>query len=425
MELKSGYKQTEVGVIPEEWTVECLESLGEKNKPAIKAGPFGSSLTKDIYVADGYKVYGQEQVIRGDHTYGDYFISERKYKELESCAVSPGDILLSLVGTTGKTLVVPDNAAPGVINPRLLRFSFNRNKVCPIFFKELFGTHQFQGYLERHAQGGTMGVLNAGILRPVQIALPTLAEQRAIATALSDVDALLQGLEQLITKKRDIKQAAMQQLLTGKQRLPGFGGEWEVKPMKSLGFTYGGLSGKTKADFEGGNYPYIPFMNVMSDTVIDVEWLDYVCINREESQNKAEKGDLFFNGSSETPEEVGFCSVLLKEVPDLYLNSFCFGFRMHPTTKANGLFMAYWFRSSEGRKAMSLLAQGATRYNIAKSAFMQLCIPQPSHDEQTAIATVLSDMDAEITALEQQRDKTRELKQGMMQQLLTGQIRLV
>lgn len=254
---------------------------------------------------------------------------------------------------------------------------------------------------------------------------PTVFEQQVIAQALSDMDAVIISLDQLIGKKRDIQQAAMQQLLTGQRRLPGFSGEWGVKPMRALGNTYGGLTGKTKNDFGHGEARYIPFMNVMTDTVIDASWLEPVDVAPDEAQNLAKKGDLFFNGSSETPEEVGFCSVLLEEIPNLYLNSFCFGFRFNAAAKVNGLFFAYWFRSKAGRAAMAVLAQGATRYNIAKSAFLQLAIPQPSEEEQTAIASILSDMDTELAALEARRDKARQLKQGMMQELLTGRIRLV
>jgi type I restriction enzyme, S subunit len=257
------------------------------------------------------------------------------------------------------------------------------------------------------------------------IQTPPLPEQRAIATALSDVDALLAKLDALIAKKRDLKVATMQQLLTGQTRLPGFRGEWEVKQMRSLGNTYGGLAGKTKIDFGHGRARYIPFMNVMSGVTIDTEWLEFVDVVSNEMQNLTQKGDLFFNGSSETPEEVGFCSVLLQDIPNLYLNSFCFGFRFNAQAKVSGLFFAYWFRSAIGREAMALLAQGATRYNIAKSAFLRLELPLPPRLEQTAIAAVLSDMDAELTALEARRDKTRALKQGMMQELLTGRIRLV
>ncbi|KWS17632.1 hypothetical protein AL065_25405 [Pseudomonas amygdali pv. ulmi] len=261
--------------------------------------------------------------------------------------------------------------------------------------------------------------------RKLAVVIPPIEEQIGIASSLSGVDELISSLDKLIAKKRNLLQAAMQELLTGQRRLPGFCGEWDLKTMRALGNTYGGLAGKTKIDFGHGKARYIPFMNVMTDTVIDASWLEPVDVAPDEAQNLAKKGDLFFNGSSETPEEVGFCSVLLEDIPNLYLNSFCFGFRFNTAAKVNGLFFAYWFRSKAGRAATSVLAQGATRYNIAKSAFMQLEIPQPMEAEQTAIASILSDMDTEVAALETRREKAKQLKQGMTQELLTGRIRLV
>jgi len=219
MDVKPGYKQTEVGVIPEDWEVRTLDSLGKPGRPAIKAGPFGSSLTKDTYVAEGYKVYGQEQVIRGDHLYGDYYISKVHFNELKSCAVEPGDVLLSLVGTTGRVLLIPEGAPEGIINPRLIRLSFDQSVISPSFFQFLFECDAYQALLARNAQGGTMGVLNASSLQPICIRLPCPTEQRAIAEALSDADALIESLEQLLTKKRHLKQGTMQELLTGRIRL--------------------------------------------------------------------------------------------------------------------------------------------------------------------------------------------------------------
>jgi type I restriction enzyme S subunit len=263
-------------------------------------------------------------------------------------------------------------------------------------------------------------------LKRLPICLPkSEAEQRAIAAALSDVDALLGGLERLIAKKRDLKQAAMQQLLTGQTRLPGFHGEWEVKRLGDLGSTYGGLTGKTKADFGDGAGRYVTFMNVMTNVYIDCEKFDAVRIASNESQNLVLRGDLLFNGSSETPEEVAMCSLMMEDVRNLYLNSFCFGFRFHDDTQANGLFLAYYIRSREGRELMKSLAQGSTRYNLSKGALLDASIQLPPLPEQIAIAAVLSDMDAELSALEVRRDKTRALKQGMMQELLTGRTRLV
>lgn len=174
MELKAGYKQTDAGVLPQEWQVAQLGVLGRSGRVAIKAGPFGSALKKDSYVTEGYKVYGQEQVIRGDHTYGDYYISKAKFNELNSCSVEVGDILLSLVGTAGRVLVVPEGAAAGIINPRLIRFSFDASLITPLFFRFIFESEAYQSLLRRSAQGGTMGVLNAGLLRPIAVPIPDL-----------------------------------------------------------------------------------------------------------------------------------------------------------------------------------------------------------------------------------------------------------
>ena len=259
----------------------------------------------------------------------------------------------------------------------------------------------------------------------VPMPLPTQPEQRAIAAALSDVDGLLSGLDRLIAKKCDLKQAAMQQLLTGKTRLPGFHGEWEVKRLGELGAAYGGLTGKTKSDFGEGSAQYITFMNVMLSVVIDCEIFAQVHVTSAELQNRAKKGDLFFNGSSETPEEVALCSVLLDDVHDVYLNSFCFGFRFCQDAEADGLFLAYYLRSKVGRELMKSLAQGSTRYNLSKVALLNSELLLPKLVEQTAIAKVLTEMDTELVSLEKRRDKTRALKRAMMQELLTGRTRLV
>ncbi len=255
-------------------------------------------------------------------------------------------------------------------------------------------------------------------LKQISIPVPTKAEQTAIATALSDTDALIESLEKLIAKKRLIKQGAMQELLKPKEG-------WVVKRLGELGKPYGGLSGKSKVDFTDGKYPYIPFMNIMSNPIIDTNYLDYVNIGSNEIQNNAIKGDLFFNGSSETPEEVGMCSVLLSDIQNLYLNSFCFGYRLIKDYQTDGLYLSYFFRSSEGRKLFFSMAQGATRYNLSKANFNKLEIKLPPPSEQTRIASILSDMDKEIEALEAKLEKYRKIKVGMMQQLLTGKIRLV
>ncbi|HRC60384.1 MAG TPA: restriction endonuclease subunit S [Candidatus Propionivibrio aalborgensis] len=422
--IPAGYKQTEVGVIPEDWEVARLSSVsrtpvqnGVFNEPARKGRGCKLINVGDLYTAAPIDINNLEKF-------------DATKTEISKFGVTHGDLFFT------RSSITPDGIAycniydqttreDIVFDCHIIRVQADNKKVDPFFLAKFCVTRPARIYLVANAKTTTMTTVDQAVIGGLPVPLPPLAEQRAIAAALSDVDALLAKVDQFIVKKRDIKQAVMQQLLTGKKRLPGFSGEWEVKPMKSLGNTYGGLTGKTKIDFGHGRARYIPFMNVMTDTVIDAEWLEAVDVASNEMQNLTQKGDLFFNGSSETPEEVGFCSVLLQDIPNLYLNSFCFGFRFNADAKINGLFFAYWFRSVKGRETMAVLAQGATRYNIAKSAFLRLELPQPTEAEQTAIATVLSDMDAEIAALEQRRNKTRALKQGMMQELLTGRIRLV
>jgi type I restriction enzyme S subunit len=413
--VRPGYKLSEVGVIPEDWEVSTVGREFE-----IKLGKMLDA-EKNAGVPKPY--LGNKAVQWGRIDISELPTVPMSRSDIDRFRLKQGDLLVCEGGEVGRAAIWD---AP--IDECYYQKALHRLRPLHGFDSQLMAALLQQwserGLLVNFVTQTSIAHLPREKFLAIPMAVPPLPEQRAIAAALSDVDALIAKLDQFIAKKRDLKQAAMQQLLTGQTRLPGFSGEWEVKPMRALGHTYGGLAGKTKADFGRGGARYIPFMNVMTDTVIDPNWIEHVDVASDEMQNLAKKGDLFFNGSSETPEEVGFCSVLLEEIPNLYLNSFCFGFRFNADVRVSGLFFAYWFRSKDGRMAMSVLAQGATRYNIAKSAFMRLEIPQPSAEEQTAIATVLSDMDAELAALEARRDKTRALKQGMMQELLTGRIRL-
>ncbi len=199
---------------------------------------------------------------------------------------------------------------------------------------------------------------------------------------------------------------------------------WNVSCLGAHGATYGGLTGKTKRDFGSGDARYVTFMNVMSNVVIDSERFERVRVGASESQNPVRLGDLIFNGSSETPEEVAFCAVVLKEHSDLYLNSFCFGYRIRNHTAVEPRFVPYLFRSQLGREMVKALAQGSTRYNISKGALLEAPIPLPPLPEQRAIAAALSDIDALLAGLDRLIAKKRDLKQAAMQQLLTGHTRL-
>ena len=200
-----------------------------------------------------------------------------------------------------------------------------------------------------------------------------------------------------------------------KIRFKGFDGEWNKVLVGNLGKTYSGLSGKCKDDFGFGNAHYITFLNVLTNAHIDTSILEHVDVKDGEGQNAVKKGDLFFNTSSETPEEVGMCAVLDEDVENVYLNSFCFGFRM-THEKMCSAFFAYLMRSNIGRHIMSILAQGATRYNLSKASFCntELLLPTDLEEQQT-IASFLSSFDRQICLQTQRLEKLKQIKAASLQ----------
>lgn len=200
--------------------------------------------------------------------------------------------------------------------------------------------------------------------------------------------------------------------------------DWKITSIDKLGKCYSGLSGKSADDFGTGSAYYITFLNVLKNIKVDMDALEKVSVSSGENQNAVKKGDLFFNTSSETPDEVGMCAVLLSDLNNVYLNSFCFGFRLYNTSVLSPLFASYFFNSIYGRRLMSLYAQGSTRYNLSKSSFIKMEIPVPSIKEQQAIAATLSYFDEHIDNLTELIEKKKAIRDGALNDLISGKARL-
>jgi len=183
-----------------DWPMVAIEDLVADEPHSMKAGPFGSALKKEFYVPSGYKIYGQEQVIRGDAKFGEYYISEQKYRELESCKVKAGDVLISLVGTYGKTLIVPDDHEPGIINPRLLKLTLNPEKMTPTFFVTAFTQESVMSKVHGMSYGGTMDILSLKVLKSLRLPLPPLVTQQAIVAEIEAEQALVGANRELIER---------------------------------------------------------------------------------------------------------------------------------------------------------------------------------------------------------------------------------
>ncbi len=204
-------------------------------------------------------------------------------------------------------------------------------------------------------------------------------------------------------------------------RFPEFSGEWKTLAIGRVGKTFNGLTGKSAEDFGVGS-KYIQYKQIFDDSRIDVTKCGYVNIGSNETQSKVEYGDTFFTTSSETPNEVGYSSVLLDRVSDTYLNSFCFGYR--PDKKIiSPSFARFLFRTPYARKPIMRLAQGSTRYNMSKSEFLKILILLPSLSEQDKIAIFLSAVDARIGLLKKKKEQLEAYKRGAMQQIFSRQIR--
>lgn len=265
--------------------------------------------------------------------------------------------------------------------------------------------------IEAVQYGTAQKQFNIGDAINFQYPVPPLAEQRTIAGALSDVDALLSGLDRLIAKKRDLKQAAMQQLLTGQTRLPGFEGKWEVKRLGEIcEVSIGRTPLRLNQAFWGRGYKWLSIADLQSKVV---------------SESREEVTELAASTMTIIPKGTLLMSFKLSigrlcfAGCDLFTNEAICSFNK---LQADAGFLYY----ALGRTDFSLYGKQAVKgYTLNKKSLQRVEVKLPSLVEQTAIATVLSDMDAELTALESRRDKTRLLKQGMMQELLTGKTRLI
>ena len=389
-----GYKQTEVGVIPEDWTVATVgDSFDVCNQFRL---PISQAVRETM--SGSYPYYGPTN-IQG-------WINEYRVEGEYALIGEDGDHFLKW-RTQPMTLLVR-----GKFNVNNHAHLVRGTKNLTEWFYWFFANRDITASLSR--QGASRYKLNKATLLKLLCVLPPLPEQRTIATALSDMDALLAKLDQLIAKKRDLKQAAMQQLLTGQSRLPGFSGAWEVKRVVEFGeIVTGGTPRTDVKENWGDGYPWVTPTDISprrdmfaSERTLTQKGLNSI---RVLPANTVLVTCIASIGKNAILKSQGGCNQQINAVI--------------PSDKNSADFLYYLFEASK----QYLLANAGTTATsiISKATFGEMTFIVPQIPEQTAIATVLSDMDAELAALEARRDKTRALKQGMMQELLTGRIRLV
>ena len=407
-EIRPEYKLTKAGWIPESWSLGRLENLviirsgnSPSNFELSDSGKYPFLKVEDLNNCNKYQLDSRQ------------YSNEDKFLIPEESIIFPkrgAAILNNKVRINKKTVQMDSNLMSIFADPKKLDSEF-------IFYTIV------KEELSRIADTSTIPQINNKHINPYKIPLPPLPEQKAIAKVLSTWDKAIENLTQLISEKQQKKKALMQQLLTGKKRFPRFDGEWKEVKLGNLGSTYSGLMGKSKDDFGSGK-PYISYLNIYNNEVINESKFQYVRIQKKEKQQRTKYGDVFFTISSETRDEVGMSSVLLSEIKDLYLNSFCFGYRLNDFQTILPSYAAYLFRGEEFRKEMLKAAQGATRYNLSKKSVLKVKLNIPPIDEQQKIADVLNAATKEIELQNHKLDALKDQKKGLMQQLLTGKKRL-
>ncbi|MFY7798519.1 MAG: restriction endonuclease subunit S [Dolichospermum sp.] len=407
--IKDGYKVTEVGVIPDDWEVKKLGDIFEFKNGLNKEKKFFGAGTPIVNYMDVYKNRGLTE----KHLKGRVTVTEQEIKTYE---VRENDVFFTRTSETveeiGISSVIIDNVQNTVFSGFILRARPKNHDLINSYKQYCFSSQIIRSQIISTSSYTTRALTNGKLLSNIIISIPPLAEQKAIAHALSDVDNLITAIDQLITKKRNIKQGTMQELLTGKKRLPGFSGKWEVKKL--------------------GDIAAIRKQKIDSKKVVS----QLFCVELEH----IDQGSGRLLGYTETTNKSSIKNVF-------YKNDILFG-------KLRAYLRKYWFASTNGVCSTEIwpfvvvpdillpeylyfciqtdkfietasMAYGTHMPRSDWNVITNYYIPLPPLPEQKAIAEILTDIDKEIEALEKKRDKYKAIKQGMMQELLTGKTRII
>ena len=346
------------------------------------------------------------------------YILPQIHEDMKNSNVFKNDVLLNITGASiGRSAVYTSSTEANV-----------NQHVCIIRLYEGYDSaftqlhltsSKGQQLIDNNQAGGAREGLNFQQIARMKFNFTQATEQTQIGSYFKKLDNLINQHQQKHGKLNSIKKAMLEKMFPKqgetipKIRFKEFSGEWEEKRLGDIGDTFTGLAGKSKHDFGHGQARFVTYMNVFSNAISDENLVEPIEID--EGQNEVKKGDVFFTTSSETPEEVGMSSIWMGEARNVYLNSFCFGYR--PKQKIDSLYLAYMLRASSFRKQVIFLAQGVSRYNISKTKVMDIKIYIPSFLEQEKIGNYFQKLDALINQHQQQIIKLNNIKQACLSKM--------
>jgi type I restriction enzyme S subunit len=429
MEMNPGYRRTEVGLLPKEWEEASLG--GKCTKIGSGITPTGG---ERVYKRGGRPFLRSQNVGWGQLFIDDVaFIDDATHDTFRSTEIETDDVLLNITGASiGRSAVADARIAGGNVNQHVCIIRTNHEWLCPRFLNDFLLSRAGQQQIDSFQAGGNRQGLNFGQIRSFRIPVPPLPEQRTIAAVLSDADAWIESLECLLIKKIHIKQGTMQELLTGKKRLPGFSGKWAMKSLGELFVISGGLTAtRDQLSSEGLCYLHYGDIHAAKKAFIDVrlEYQDIPKLNiplkRVPSSALLDSGDVVFVDASEDVEGASRHIVVVNPDGIPFISGLHTIVAKSKTNELEHRYRRFCFQTSAVMDQFKFFVVGTKVSGISKSNIAKVTLPIPPVLEQAAIATILSDMDSEIATIEANLAKARELKQGVMQELLTGKTRLL
>ena len=419
VEMKSGYKMTEVGVIPEDWEVCELRNHLVLLTDYDANGSFADMASNVVTTTgNGYAWYVRATDLEQQSSLSEVkYVDEKSYRFLRKSTLYGGEVLLAKRGEIGNVYYFQMKTKRATLAPNLYLLKL-KDTINSYFLFSLFKSTFGQNLLKSINASTSLGAIYKDDVKGLNILIPPFEEQASIATALSDVDSLISALTKKIEKKKAIKQGLMQQLLTGKKRLPGFGEKWvEIELGQHSIMNSGGTPSTANPEYYGGKIPFLSINDITNAGKFIYE--TEKTITEEGLKNSSarlfKKGTIMYAMYA----SVGKCAITKIRIS---CSQAILGINVDSTLDADFL---YYYLVSIQDDVLNY-GQTGTQTNLSKQIISSFILNVPSSKaEQTAIANILSDCDSEIAALEEKRDKYKEIKQGMMQQLLTGKIRLI
>lgn len=422
--MMEGYKKTALGKIPEDWELFQVDDFLLDRKGAMKIGPFGSQLKKDSFVPVGYKVYGQENIFEKDIGFGDRYITEEHFNRLKTCELHPGDFIISMMGTIGKCMVVPNGIQRGIMDSHLLRLQLNSKKILSSYLSHLFNSPLILSQVGKLAVGGIMAGLSSGIVKKIHFIIPPHSEQKKIAEILSAADEKIEVIGEQISQTQELKRGLMQRLLTkgiGHSRfkdspLGEIPESWEVAKIGDVTHAFaGGTPKRSKAEYYNGTIPWVKSGEVNSRNILQTEELISEIALKESSAKLIPSNSILVALYGATAGNVGRLRIeASSNQAVLAVNSI--------DNRLENEFIYHYLKQATA--SLLSLTQGSGQPNLSKGIIESVFITLPPLDEQQKIADILSTVDEKLEVLQDKKQQYQGLKRGLMQKLLTGKIRV-